>query len=259
MQEGRISHNYLPYTSLFQVSLCVNSFWEFRHPSETQSCFLWAATHHLKSRSLKNVKTSCNELNYKSAAQSLTQELGLYRSSNPGQSLQNHWIVLHFFPVCYFSGTPFINGLLTCTILKFTLKRMVDYLFEVFLTLSGWNDFLCFPSCFWRCNWSSDLGLHFDCKRLKHCDLPIRIYWVLRYSTVSLLHPRFFLQICCSRNGRVHPLSFWHYRCLVFLYLKTPRVTPFPWSANALLFFLSLTLSGFEMQLFWGSRLPQTF
>ena len=151
MQEGRISHNYLPYTSLFQVSLCVNSFWEFRHPSETQSCFLWAATHHLKSRSLKNVKTSCNELNYKSAAQSLTQELGLYRSSNPGQSLQNHWIVLHFFPVCYFSGTPFINGLLTCTILKFTLKRMVDYLFEVFLTLSGWNDFLCFPSCFWGC------------------------------------------------------------------------------------------------------------
>lgn len=129
---------------------------------------------------------------------------------------------------------------------------MVDYLFEVFLTLSGWNDFLCFPSCFWRCNWSSDLGLHFDCKRLKHCDLPIRIYWVLRYSTVSLLHPRFFLQICCSRNGRVHPLSFWHYRCLVFLYLKTPRITPFLWSANVLLFFLSLTLGGFEMQLFWG-------
>lgn len=99
---------------------------------------------------------------------------------------------------------------------------------------------------------SSDLGLHFDCKKLKHCDLPIRIYWVLRYSTVSLLHQRFFLQICCSRNGRVHPLSFWHYRCLVFLYLKTPRITPFPWSVNALLFFLPLTLSGFEMQLILG-------
>ena len=72
------------------------------------------------------MKTSCIELNYKSAEQSLTQELGLCRSSNPGQSLQNHWIVLHFFPVCHFSGTSFINGLLTCTLLKITLKRLVD-------------------------------------------------------------------------------------------------------------------------------------